>query len=401
MNAIVLTAGGSRGAYQAGVLRWIGERARWFDSASPFRIVTGASAGAINGAMLACGAQRIGPATRALAELWEDLEIDDVFRTDVASLARTTANLALGFALGKLSSSTGTQALLDASPLLRLLERHLALPRIGDAIASGALHALAISATSYRSGRSFTFVQGRPEQKLWQRRRRVAVAAEIRLEHIFASASIPIVFAPVRVPMEGTETFFGDGALRLVSPFSPAIRLGAERVFAIGVRCNDTASRLWSAESAIGDDGASRPHPPPLSQICGVFLNAIFLDHLDADLDHLERMNDIVRAGRGGPPTSEPMREIEPLVVYPSEDLAELARLHERRMPYMVRRILEGLGAPDTQSAELSSYMLFDRAYTRALVDLGYRDDAKRGDEIESFLAAPRLQNHFAHAGTA
>ena len=95
------------------------------------------------------------------------------------------------------------------------------------------------------------------------------------------------------------------------------------------------------------------------------------------------------------------MREIEPLVIYPSEDLADLARLHERRMPYLVRRILEGLGAPDTQSAELSSYMLFDRDYTRALVDLGYRDAARRGDEIESFLAAPPSRDRFAHAEIA
>jgi len=388
MNGIVLTAGGSRGAYQAGVLRWIGDRSRWRQSASPFQIVTGASAGAINGAMLACGALHIGACARALAELWEGLRIQDVFRTDVGSLARTGAQLARGFALGRLSPETGTQALLDASPLRSLLERNLPLPRIADAIAAGALQALAISATSYRSGRSFTFVQGRPEQKLWQRRRRVAIATEIGLEHVFASASIPIVFPPVRVPIDGIETFFGDGALRLVSPFSPAIRLGAKRVLAIGVRCPESALHLWHAESASGNGAEPDAFPPPLSQICGVFLNAIFLDHLDADLDHLERMNEIVRAGRGIQAASEPMREISPLVIYPSEDLAELARLHEQRMPYLVRRILEGLGAPDTQSAELSSYMLFDRAYTRALVDLGYRDAARRGDEIEAFLAS-------------
>jgi NTE family protein len=385
MNGIVLTAGGARGAYQAGVLKWIGERQRWAHGTTPFPIVAGASAGAINGAMLACGAQQIGAATRALAALWEGLRIRDVFRTDVGSLACTAATLVQGFALGRFSPNTGTQALLDARPLRKLLERHLPLPQIAASIRSGALHALAISATSYRSGRSFTFVQGQRDQKLWQRRRRVALATEIGLEHICASAAIPIVFPPVCVPLAGAETYFGDGALRLVSPFSPAIRLGATRVLGIGVRCTESAARLMLAEHVGGDEAAL--YPPPLSQICGVFLNAIFLDHLDADLDHLERMNEIVRAQVSAAGLVEPMREIAPLVVYPSEDLAEIAKLHEERMPYLVRRILDGLGAPDQQSAELLSYMIFDRSYTRALVDLGYRDAAKRGPEIEEFLA--------------
>jgi len=386
MNGIVLTAGGARGAYQAGVLKWIGERQPWACGPSPFPIVAGASAGAINGAMLACGAQELGAATRSLANLWEGLRIRDVFRTDLASLACTAGTLARGFLLGRLSPSTGTRALLDASPLRKLLARHLPLARIATAIDAGALRALAISATSYRSGRSFTFVQGRRDQKLWQRRRRVALATEIGLDHICASAAIPIVFPPVCVLLDGAETYFGDGALRLVSPFSPAIRLGATRVLAIGVRCAESAARLWHAENVAGDQEGAL-HPPPLSQICGVFLNAIFLDHLDADLDHLERMNEIVRAQAGTAPASEPMREIEPLVVYPSEDLAEIALQHERRMPYLVRRALDGLGAPDQQSADLMSYMMFDRSYTRALVDLGYRDAAKRGAELEAFLA--------------
>jgi NTE family protein len=111
-------------------------------------------------------------------------------------------------------------------------------------------------------------VQGRRDQKLWHRRRRVALATEIRLEHICASAAIPIVFPPVRVPLAGAETFFGDGALRLVSPFSPAIRLGAARVFGIGVRCNESAARLWNAEHAGGSADCSL-FPPPLRRSAG------------------------------------------------------------------------------------------------------------------------------------
>jgi NTE family protein len=215
----------------------------------------------------------------------------------------------------------------------------------------------------------------------------VAVATEIRLQHICASAAIPILFPPVRVPLGGAETYFGDGALRLVSPFSPAIRLGATRVLAIGVRCNAVAARLSNAEHDGGAaDAASGP--PPLAQICGVFLNAIFLDHLDADLDHLERMNEIVRAGNAAQHASEPMRDVRALVLHPSEDLAQIALHHEGRMPYLLRRVLDGLGDPDQESAELLSYMMFERSYTRELVALGYQDAAKRADELEAFLAA-------------
>ena len=122
-----------------------------------------------------------------------------------------------------------------------------------------------------------------------------------------------------------------------------------------------------------------RVHRPPLAQICGVFLNAIFLDHLDADLDHLRRMNELIAAYGGevaatAAGVQEPMRMVAPLVVSPSHDLAIVAKAMSHRMPGVVRYILDGLGTPDAQSADLMSYLLFDHAYTRALVDIGYQD---------------------------
>jgi NTE family protein len=295
--------------------------------------------------------------------------------------------------LGGLLGGGRVQSFLDASPLRETLGRALPLEGIREAIVRGDLYALAVTATSYHSGRSFTFIQGRAAHPLWLKRRRVTLPVEITLDHVCASASIPLVFPPVRVVCEGRPLWFGDGGLRLVNPLSPAIRLGATRVLAVGIRSQGAAATLSRAEQLLGAESEPTILRPPLAQICGVFLNAIFLDHLDADVDHLERMNELLAAPRDdaplmGPGVKEPMRTVRPLVIGPSQDLALVAKALSHRMPRLVRYLLEGLGTPDAQSADLMSYLLFDAAYTRALVDIGYRDAHIRIDQIESFLRA-------------
>jgi NTE family protein len=186
--------------------------------------------------------------------------------------------------------------------------------------------------------------------------------------------------------------------LRLVTPLSPAIRLGASHIVSVGVRSSRAADSLAREEAgavASSDEGPPRLPCPPLAQVTGVFLNAIFLDHLDADLDHLARMNEIVASGRretAGSRASEPIRSVAPCLVSPSEDLALVAQRFAHRMPRVVRYLLEDLGTPDAQSADLMSYLLFDAAYTRTLVDLGHRDADARIAELEAFLRrAPPL----------
>jgi len=389
---LTLTAGGARGAYQAGVLKRIGELPGLRDGASPFAIVTGASAGAINGAAVAAGSADFRDATARLARLWAQLEVGQVFRTDAWSLAVGALGLVRDMALGGLLGHTVTASLFDTMPLQAFLERHLQLDGIAEGIRQGRLYAVAVTATSYHSGRCYTFVQGRDGHPMWRKARRVVLPVELGIEHVCASAAIPILFPPTRVRSAAGELYFGDGALRLVTPFSPAIRLGSDRILAIGVRSQRAAEALSREELATAEEAGAAGHVlacPPLAQVCGVFLNAIFLDHLDADLDHLLRMNELVREARVPPAaTREPMRVVTPLVVSPSEDLALVARRFEHRMPRLVRYIIDGLGTPDAQSADLTSYLLFDGAYTRTLLDIGYRDADARIDEIEAFLRA-------------
>jgi NTE family protein len=396
MLGLVLTAGGARGAYQAGVLKRLGEIPALADGPSPFAIVAGASAGAINGAMLAAGGATFREATSEVARLWSELRVEQVFRTDLLTLGLGAAGLVRDLVFGGLFGTTVTSSFVDATPLRALIARIMPKGAVAEAIARGHLYALAITATSYHSGRSFTFVQGRAGHPVWAKSRRVVMPVEITADHVCASAAIPLVFPPVAINCAGGDLYFGDGGLRLVTPCSPAIRLGATRLLAIGIRSARAADALSREElGAAEETGAQGAYltPPPLAQICGVFLNAIFLDHLDTDLDHLRRMNELIRAYGGGGEVatqggavSEPMRIVTPLALAPSEDLAMVAQRFAHRMPRLVRYVMDGLGTPDAQSADLMSYLLFDASYTRALIQIGYRDAGERIDEIEAFV---------------
>lgn len=396
---LVLTAGGARGAYQAGVLRRISEIPSLRDGPSPFAIVTGASAGAINGTGLAARSADFGDAGVDLARLWSELHIDRVMRSDIPSLLSTGAALARDFVLGGLVGSTVTTGFFDTSPLDDYLRSAFPRHGIADSIKRGHLHAVAVTATSYHSGRSWTFVEGRPGHAVWSKARRVVKPAVLTHRHVMASSAIPVLFPPVRIDDRPGAPWFGDGALRLVAPMSPAIRLGASRILAIGIRSSKAAASLAREEGGghvPGDAEADCLACPPLSQICGVFFNAIFLDHLDADVEHLRRMNELLVSHlRPGHPHAaddeaavdvEGMRPIDVLAISPSEDLALVAQRFAHRMPRLLRYVMDGLGIPDAQSADLTSYLLFDGAYTRTLVDIGWRDADARIHEIEDFL---------------
>ena len=403
MTGLVLMAGGARGAYQAGVLKRIGEIPALRDRPSPFPIIAGASAGAINGTAVAGYSANFREGTQLLAELWGQLGAKQVYRTDLLSLGRNGLRLLLDVVLGSTFGAGRVQSLVDTSPLRAFLAASLPMDGIAESIRSGHLYALAITATGYHSGKAFTFIQGKPGHPLWNKSRRVSLPVSLGVEHIYASAAIPLVFPPAPIVVAGATAYFGDGALRLVTPLSPAIRLGAERVFAIGVRNQNAADDLLRAELSTDADlveAKARLRSPPLAQVCGVFMNAIFLDHLDADVDHLRRMNELVAGFQGVSPgkaavpsrISEPMRVVEPLIVSPSEDLAMIAKSLQHRMPRAVRYLMDALGTPDAQSADLTSYLLFDSKFTQALIDVGYRDAGKRIDEIEEFLLGPDAQ---------
>ena len=192
-NAIglVVTGGGARGAYQAGVLKRIGEIKRVRTHGNPFPIIGGASAGAITGTAIAAGSDDFALTTKLTAQLWSRLEPSDIFRCGVLSQTRNSLTWILDLSFGGVLGGGNARSLLDAAPLRHYLNAHLQCERIQDNIRRGDLYALAISATNYNSGKSYLFIQGMKGHPMWNRTRRVTLATKITAYHIRASAAIP------------------------------------------------------------------------------------------------------------------------------------------------------------------------------------------------------------------
>ncbi len=366
-TGLVLTGGGARSAYQVGVMRAVADLLPR-DAPTPFHVITGTSAGAIVAANVAAYASHFRAGVVALERVWRNFHVDQVFRTDAPSLLRAAFRwLAALLSVGRLASPP--DSLLDNTPLRQLLEGGVDFDRIREALATGHLEALAISAAGYSSARSFAFYQSRihpvADASHWPQ----GVAAHLGLDHLMASSAVPFLFPPVRMHGE----YFGDGAMRQVAPLSPAIRLGADRLFVVGVRDK-------RPEVPLNADSASTPS---FGRLFGFMLDTLFMDSLHAGVAQLERLNRLV--AQSLVPNPEGLRHIDSLVLVPGADLSAIAASHARQMPRTVRALLRILGAANDGS-ELLSYLLFESAYTRELIALGYADTMARRDDVAAFL---------------
>ena len=372
-TALILTGGGARAAYQVGVLQGIAHLLGR-SASNPFHILCGTSAGAINAAGLACMASDFRAAVAVLVRIWGSMQASDIYRADAFGVgvagARWLKALALGWLLGN-----PPRSLLDNRPLGELLARHLDFSGIERAIAEGALHAVSITASGYDSGDSVSFFQGEKNSRPWKRAQRIGVHAELGVEHLLASSAIPFVFPAMRLHRE----YFGDGSMRQLAPISPAIHLGADRVLVIG------AGR---AGEHRGREDSTRY--PSLAQIAGHALSSIFLDSLAADIERMQainRMLEIAPESAAAHPEHH-LRPVRTLVISPSQKLDSLAAEHAGALPWPVRALLGGLGAMNRHGGALTSYLLFEKPYTRALIGLGQADTLARGEEILDFLKA-------------
>ena len=368
-----MSGGGARAAYQVGVLRAVARRCPGFRP----RIITGVSAGAINAASLASFEGSFPAALDHLSEMWEGLRTEDVLRTDSPSLSR----IGLRWARRLLSSGhAGREAhgLVDTTPLQLLLMHHLdprgdGLRGIGKNIAAGRLDAVGITATNYATGQTVTWIEGE-SGTAWSLPKRRSVREPIRVEHVMASAALPIFFPAVRVG----NAWYGDGGIRLTAPLSPALHLGAGRILAVTTR--------YARTYAEAEVPAVLGYPPP-AQIVGVLMNAIFLDLLDQDAKTLRRITDLVEALP--PEKREGLRPVESLIIRPSQDLGALAGDYEPELPPTFRFLMRGLGTRETRSPDWLSMLLFEQDYLRHLMEIGEGDAMDRMDEIEAFLAEP------------
>jgi len=367
-TALILPGGGARGSYQVGVLRAINEING--KRGNPFPVICGTSAGAINAVVLASHAHEFNTGIERLERFWSSMFCSRVYRTDAWTVLKSGLQWGLSMALGG-RLVPHPRSLLDNDPLRKFLAGSLQLDGIDAAIEQGALRGLGITASGYSCAAAISFYQGAGDIKPWNRTRRHGRPVKIGLNHLLASAALPLLFPAERI---GNE-YFGDGGMRMLAPLSPAIHLGAERLLIISTR-------------------DEKPDPPPaepvlypsLGEIGGYLLDTIFMDTLNADLSRLNRVNRTL--GMLSPEMREQtqLTQVDSLVIRPSQDLREVTHRHMGEIPRAVRTLLQALGGWG-RDWRMASYLLFDSVYCSELIEMGYEDGLRQRQEIERFLA--------------
>jgi NTE family protein len=373
--AFVLSGGGARAAYQVGVLRLL---AREFPDVVP-GILTGVSAGGINAAYLAARQEPYADKVEALADVWAGIRIDDVFRVDLRDLTSRTVRWSGRLLSGGKSPLPPAKSLVDTTPLRRLLERLLTtsggvITGIEKSLSQGWLHSIALTASSYTTGQSITWIQALPDGRIqtsWERPQRKSTACGLRVDHVMASSALPFFFPAIDVD----GAWYGDGGIRLTAPLSPAVHLGARRIIAVSTR--------YSRSRAEADRPAIVNYPPP-AQVAGVLFNAIFLDLLDGDALHMQQLNDLM--ARLPEHQRDGLRHIDLLVLRPTEDLGRLANAYEPDLPRAFRFLTRGLGTRQTRSNDMLSLVMFQSDYVKRLIEMGEADAAARLPEIRRFV---------------
>lgn len=370
---LVLTGGGARGAYQVGVLSYLARK--YPELQVP--IITGVSAGAVNAAHIAGHPGTFQQAAAELRSLWAELSTSDVFDADAPALGWTALRTGMRLMSGGLLPAPSVRALLETQPLRELLTETLAsvhgeLTGIEANLLRGKLRAVALITTSYTTGQSVVWVQGHDDVPLWHRPQRVAVRTRLTVEHVMASAALPLFFPAVRIG----NAWYGDGGIRLAAPLSPALHLGANRILAVSTRF---------ARSQQEADVAMITRYPPPAQILGIVMNAIFLDLIDQDAMRLQRINRLLEQIPEG--NRDGMRPVKLLVIRPSRDLGRLVSEYEPKLPPAFKFMTRGLGTRETNSPDILSMLMFQRDYLTRLIEIGEEDAEARADELAAFFA--------------
>ncbi len=371
---LILTGGGARAAYQVGVLKAIAKILPR-TAPSPFAVVCGTSAGAINATALAMNADNLRSGVKQLLSFWKDFRVENIYRSDPIGAFSNFGLWLVGLLLSFMGiNKLNHVSLLDNSPLKRLLKETLPLNKIQESLDAGFLHALGITASGYTSEQSVTFFQSQMDVPGWQRAQRIGLPARIEIDHLLASSAIPFLFPAVRINRE----YFGDGSMRQIAPISSALHLGAKRVMIISMG----QSNLEPPERI------QVTNHPSLAQIAGHTLNSIFLDSMEVDLERLRRINHTVSLVQEERRSHTTLGHIDVLVIEPSQKVDTIAKRYVSNLPWSIRFMLRGVGAMRSSGANLVSYLLFEKGFCRALIELGYQDAMRRREEILAFLNA-------------
>jgi NTE family protein len=343
--------------------------AGWMPPATPlpFSILCGTSAGAINAAVLAARPGDARAATAALAQVWGEFRVPQVFRADTLAMLRSGLHLMLSLVSGGWLLPL-PRALFDTTPLCDLLKKSIDFSRLRESVAQGMPDAIAVTATDIASGDSVTFVESSLPFAGWDRAGRQGVAARLDVTHLMASSAIPMLFPAVVVG----GAHYGDGAMRQSTPLAPAIHLGADRILVIGSR------------PQLRKPLALRPEPNMAEQF-GFMLDTLFMEGLQSDLERLQRINTLLAHVRPGPMPLG-LRHVETMLVLPRRDPSTIALANRQAIPSSLRVLLRVLGASGERGGRQLSFLMFESVYTREMIRMGERDAEARRAEISAFL---------------
>jgi NTE family protein len=369
-TGLILSGGGARAAYQVGVLRAIAESLPP-GCHNPFSIICGTSAGGLNAAGLATHAHCLQDGITMLEEVWGQFQSHQVYRTDWPGVLHRAIRWVWTMAFGRLRRDLPV-SLLDNSPLRGLLNAHLPLERIQQSIDKGFLDALCITASGYSTGESVSFFQGASHLDGWNRSRRIGIRTAISIDHLLASAAIPMLFPAVRVNRE----YFGDGAIRQHAPISPALHLGANRIMVIGVGNHSSEPPREKSLSY-----------PSIAQIVSHILSSSFVDSLESDIERLTRINRTISLIPEEARHLSSLHPVEVMVITPSAHVLDtIALRHADRLPKSIRMFVSGAEATKRAGSGVLSYLLFESAYCQDLMQLGYTDGCERKEEMKKFF---------------
>lgn len=365
--ALLLTGGGARAAYQVGVLKALAQHYPR-NSKIPFEIVCGTSAGAINATGIACYASCFHLGVKKIEWVWRNFHTHHVYYSDYL---RVGWHLLRGFLSAFQADYANKRpvSLLDNKPLRVLLHNIVDLQRIDRNIQGGYLSSVSVTASSYNTGDSITFFQSN-EANEWRRAKRCGQKTLLGIHHLLASASIPLVFPSVRIH----QHYYGDGSVNQLSPLSAPIHLGADKILIIGLD-----------QPRDHDLGNAMPHHPGLATVAGHLLDTIFSDTLNADLERMNRINKTIDTLKANNIATD-LKKVDSFLINPSVNFNEIARQNFLHLPMAVRSLLRLTGITQHSESSLTSYLLFEKSYTKRLIDIGYQDAMQQMPQLLDFL---------------
>ncbi|MCR4535193.1 patatin-like phospholipase family protein [Shewanella xiamenensis] len=367
-TALVLGGGGARAAYQVGVLKALVQLYPR-NHGIPFKIICGTSAGAINGTSIATHASCFHLGVKKLEWVWRHFETRKVYRATLPGVLKHLSKMALkGLQDDKVNTDAGS--LLDNEPLRHLLNELIDFKRIDRNIRNGALTALSVDTSCYNNSRSVTFFQAARDIENWTRARRSGERRMLNTEHLLASSAIPMVFPSIKL----NQAYYGDGSVHQLAPLSSPIHLGANKLLVINL---DSPHKHFPMELE---------YHPKTATIAGHLLDTIFSDTLNSDLERLERINHTLSLIPEESRAQLALHPIKTLVIKPSEDLSKIAARFYDDMPWAIKTLLGFFGIDRQSDSSIVSYLLFEKSYTSALIDLGYQDGMAHLDELKAFF---------------